>query len=255
MEANAWGKRAAIAIVVLAILVGGVYITCRVTTSPPKTPRVVYKLPEKQDSNQRKALLDQGARYQWKRVGKLAAEPNDYRGVNDPVHSSTAPDTLETEETWDNSAPKIWPEANQNDRQINYDKTYDTLIGVTMEMATLLAEIKRIDEEIKEVVGEWKRNVRDPKNPTEEEERLGREMKEETRPLAEEREQLDGSLNSFVNEIATAVPGAIQTESFGAYKSRVSIDYGHIRSSLGAPPEEYDAHLTAFFATFARWMK
>ena len=98
-----------------------------------------------------------------------------------------------------------------------------------------------------------KRNVRDPKNLTEEEKRTIAEAKEELGPMFEAREELNESLGSFVEDVASAVPGALRTQSYGAEKQRLSFDYGQIRSALGAPPERYNAQLSEFFTSFEYW--
>ena len=79
------------------------------------------------------------------------------------------------------------------------------------------------------------------------------ELKEEMGPMMEAREELNKNLGSFVEDVASAAPGALRTESHGAYKQRLTFDYSEIRSALGAPPERYDARLSEFFASFEYW--
>lgn len=101
---------------------------------------------------------------------------------------------------------------------------------------------------------EWKRNVRDPKNPTAEEkaelEEIG-SVKEESGDLWSDYNSLASEL---ISEVEAVAPGAIQTSSqdYGAKGTvnTVSIDYDQIQSEIGSPPEEDNSDLAEFFADF-----
>ena len=113
---------------------------------------------------------------------------------------------------------------------MHYDKTYDTLIGTTMEMRLVLDEIEAVDEEIKSIWEDWKRNVGDPKNLTAAEKEYAIELKVYSQATYEKRQELTELLESHISEIDATIPGAIQTESTGKPSvSRVRLDYEHIR--------------------------
>ena len=71
--------------------------------------------------------------------------------------------------------------------------------------------------------------------------------------MFEAREELNDNLGSFVEDVASAVPSALRTESHGPHKQRLSFDYSQIRSALGTAPERYDGNLSEFFASFEYW--
>ncbi len=163
-------------------------------------------------------------------------------------------DTVETQSTSANSAQKVLPEASQNNSAMDYDETYDTFISITKKVKQTKAEMARVGEEMEWAYGEWKRNVRDPKNPTAEEKA---ELGEEVTPLRVEHAELSSDLNSLadelVSEIEAAASGAVQTESEDTPRgtlNSVSIDYEHIQSELGSLPEADEANLAEFFAGF-----
>jgi hypothetical protein len=137
---------------------------------------------------------------------------------------------------------------------MEYHESYNTFIGITKNITQTKAEMDRLVEEMKWMYGEWQRSVRDPKNPTEEE----KAELDEIGPMKVEYGELRRDFNSLAKELGSEVeavaPGAIQTESqdFGPKGTRntVRIDYEHIQSELGSPPEENDAVLAEFFADF-----
>jgi RNA polymerase sigma-70 factor (ECF subfamily) len=167
-------------------------------------------------------------------------------------------DAVEIHPNSANSAHNILPEESQDHSKMYYDETYDTFVGITKKIILVKKQMAPIDEELKRLTGEWKRIVRDPENLTEEEKRLILEMKEYSRPMWEERQELGRHLHSLVNElfneIEAAAPGAVQAESKDTPKGTVDyvrIDYERIRSALGALPEKTDSYLAEFFAGFA----
>ena len=184
---------------------------------------------------------------------KAAATPSDDRSESEFSQSNSVSDRDETEERFDAIEFEEWAEEEQYEELTAYDKIYDNLYSTTTRIQSVMKQIERIDEEVERVFGEWKRNVRDPKNLTEEEERTIAEAKEEMEPMFEAREELNESLGSFVEDVASAVPSALRTQSYGAEKQRLSFDYGQIRSALGAPPEQHNTQLSEFFASFEYW--
>ena len=163
-------------------------------------------------------------------------------------------DTVETQSTSANSAQKVLPEASQDQSKMEYHESYDTFISVTKEIKQTKAKMDSIEEEMDRMYGEWKRRVRDPKNPTAEEKA---ELGEEVTPLRVEHAELSSDLNSLadelVSEIEAVASGAVQTESEDTPRgtlNSVSIDYEHIQSELGSLPEEDEANLAEFFAGF-----
>ena len=253
MQTNKWTTRAVIGIVVLAIVVAGALIVRRIAASSDETPRVVYQLPETRNSEQRKQLLNRLTRAQVRRVPKAATSQTDDRSETESSQDNSAPDRDDTGERFEAPEFEEWEEGDQDDEGPAYDKRYDDLVSATTRIQSVLKQIERIDEEVERVFGEWKRNVRDPKNPTAEEARAIAEMKEVTAPMMAAREELNESLGTFVEDVASTVPSALRTEYYGADKQRVSVDYGQIRSALGAAPEQYDARLSEFFASFEYW--
>ena len=147
-------------------------------------------------------------------------------------------------------------EESQDQPEMEYHESYNTFISITRNIAQTKAEMTTMDEELERLVDEWKRSVRDPKNPTEEEEHLTNEMK--TNPMWGEREELQSDFNSLANELISEVeavaPGAIQTESqdYGdkGTSTIVRIDYNQIQSELGSAGERIGGHLSDFFADF-----
>ena len=258
MQSNKWTTRAAIGIVILAIVVVGTLIVRRITALSDKTPRVVYQLPETRNSEQRKQLLERITRAQVRRVPKAATTQTDDRSKSETIQSNSELDSIKTQESFDNSEAQKFDEAEQNEGQIDYDRRFDTLMNVTRKMEVILAEAKPLNEELDRMLNKWSRNIRDPENLTEDEVRQGEEIKEEVDFMMEALQELNDRLDSFIEKIASAVPGAVRTESFAlnsqpvSNMQRVSIDYQYIRSALGTPPEEYDAHLSEFFGTFHR---
>ena len=253
MQTNTWTARAAIGIVALAILVAGGRLVRRMIASSDDTPRVIYELPKTRNSEQRKEILRRITRVQARPAPKPAETSSSAPSETDSIQTRSVTDPDESEERVEASDFEDWEEDEQDEERRDYDKRYDDLIGATTKVQSVLEQIKRIDEEIDRMEREWKRNVRDPKNPTEEEERAIVELKEEMGPMMEAREELNKNLGSFVEDVASAAPGALRTESHGAYKQRLTFDYSEIRSALGAPPERYDARLSEFFASFEYW--
>ena len=246
MQTNSWTTKAVIGVGVLSIFVGGALIVRRITASSDESPRVVYQLPKTRNSEQRKQLLQRITRAQVRRVPKAAATPSDDRSESEFSQSNSVSDRDETEERFDAIEFEEWAEEEQYEELTAYDKIYDNLYSTTTRIQSVMKQIERIDEEVERVFGEWKRNVRDPKNLTEEEERTIAEAKEEMEPMFEAREELNESLGSFVEDVASAVPSALRTQSYGAEKQRLSFDYGQIRSALGAPPEQHNTQLSEF---------
>ena len=253
MQTNSWTIKAVIGVGVLSIFVGGALIVRRITASSDESPRVVYQLPKTRNSEQRKQLLQRITRAQVRRVPKAAATPSDDRSESEFSQSNSVSDRDETEERFDAIEFEEWAEEEQYEELTAYDKRYDDLASAATRIQSVIKQIERIDEEAEQVFGDWKRNVRDPKNLTEEEKRTIAEAKEELGPMFEAREELNESLGSFVEDVASAVPSALRTQSYGAEKQRLSFDYGQIRSALGAPPERYNAQLSEFFASFEYW--
>lgn len=253
MQTNSWTTKAVIGVGVLAIIIAGALVIRRITASADDTPRVVYQLPKTKNSEQRKQLLERITRAQVRRVPETAAAKTDDRREveTSQTHSATEPE--ETEGRFDAAEFEEWAEEKHDEETPAYDKRYDELFNVATRIQSVMKQIERIDEETDRVFGDWKRNVRDPKNPTKEEEQRITEMKEEMAPMFEAREELNESLGSFVEDVASAVPSALRTESHDPYKRRLSFDYSQIRSALGAPPERYDGHLSEFFASFEYW--
>lgn len=252
MQTNSRTTKAVIGVAILVILVAGALVVRRITASADDTPRVVYQLPKTKNSEQRKQLLERITRAQVRRVPEAAAKTDDRREVKtSETHSAPEPD--ETEEHYDPAEFEEWAEEVLDEEEASYDRRYDDLVNVAAKIKSVMEKIERIDEEVDRVFGDWKRNVRDPKNPTKEEEQRITEMKEEMAPMFEAREELNESLGSFVEDVASAVPSALRTESFGAEKQRISFDYGEIRSELGAPPDRFDGQLSEFFAEFEYW--
>ena len=252
MQTNSWTTKAVIGVGILAIIIAGALVVRRITASSDNTPRVVYQLPKTKNSEQRKQLLERITRAQVRQVPEAAAKTDDRREVEtSETHSAPEPD--ETEEHYDPAQFEEWAEEVLDEEEASYDRRYDDLVNVAAKIKSVMEKIERIDEEVDRVFGDWKRNVRDPKNPTKEEEQRITEMKEEMAPMFEAREELNESLGSFVEDVASAVPSALRTESFGAEKQRISFDYGEIRSELGAPPDRFDGQLSEFFAEFEYW--
>lgn len=261
MQTNSRKTKAVIGVVVLALLVAGALIIRRITASSDETPRVVYQLPKTRNSEQRKQLLEQITRAQVRRLPKASATQTDDRRESESSQNNSATDSIETQESIDNSGTEGFDQAEQNEGQIDYDKRFDTLMSVTRKMEVILAEAKPINEVLDRVLSEWSRNIRDPENLTEDEIRQGEEIKDEVDSMTEELQELNERLDAFIEEIASAVPGSIRTESLAAdlqqlgNMQRVSIDYQYILSALGTPPEEYDAHLSEFFGSFYHWRR
>ena len=253
MQTNSRTTKAVIGVVVLVILVAGALIIRRITASSEDTPRVVYQLPKTRNSEQRKQLLERITRAQVRRVPKTTAAKTDDRSDMETDYTRSAPEPEEAEGRFDAADFEEWAEEKHDEETPAYDKRYDELFNVATRIQSVMKQIERIDEETDRVFGDWKRNVRDPKNPTKEEEQRITEMKEEMAPMFEAREELNESLGSFVEDVASAVPSALRTESHDPYKQRLSFDYSQIRSALGAPPERYDGHLSEFFASFEYW--
>ena len=253
MQTNSWTIKTVIGVAVLAFIVAGVLVVRRITASSDETPRVVYQLPKTRNSEQRKQLLERITRAQVRRVPKPATAKTSDRSEMETEETRSASEPDETQERFDIAEFEAWMEEEQFEEAPAYDKRYDDLIGAATNIKSVMNQIKRIDEETERVFGDWKRNVRDPKNPTKEEEQRITEMKEEMAPMFEAREELNDSLGSFVEDVASAVPGALRTESHGPHKQRLSFDYSQIRSALGTPPERYDGHLSDFFASFEYW--
>lgn len=253
MQTNTWTVKAAIGIVALVIIVASALIVRRITASSNETPRVVYQLPKTKHSEERKQLLERITRAQVRSVPKAATTQAEDRRESESGQSSSAAESDETEERFDADEFEEWAEEEHDEEAPTYDKRYDDLISATTNVQSVMNQIKRIDEETERIFEGWKRNVRDPKNPTKEEEQRIMEAKEDMAPMFEAREELYDSLGSFVEDVASAVPGALRTESFDADKQRLSFDYSEIRSALGAPPERIDAQLSEFFASFEYW--
>lgn len=253
MHTNSWTTKAIIGLGLLIIIVAGVFVVRRITASSNETPRVVYQLPKTKNSEQRKELLKRITRAQVRQVPKADTTKTNDRREMETDQTRSAPDPDETEERFDAAEFEEWAEEERVETALTYDKIYDDLFSAATKIQSVMRQIERIDEETERIFGDWKRNVRDPKNPTKEEERAIVEAKEEMAPMFEAREELNDSLGSFVEDVASAVPGALRTESHGPDKQRLSFDYSQIRSSLGAPPERYDGHLSEFFASFEYW--
>ena len=253
MQTNTWTTKTIIGVAILVILVSGVLILRRITASSDKTPRVVYQLPKTRNSEQRKELLKRITNAQVRRVPQAAMTPTDDRSEDESSQSNSGAGVIERQERSETSEFGEWEEEEQDEEAPAYDKRYDDLYSATTEIQSVMNQIKRIDEETERVFGDWKRNVRDPKNLTKEEEQRIMEAKEDMAPMFEAREELYDSLGSFVEDVASAVPDALNTESHGPDKQRLSFDYSQIRSVLGAPPERYDGHLSDFFASFEYW--
>ena len=253
IQANKWMTRAAIGVAALAILVVGALIIRRIIDSSDTTPRVIYELPKTKNSEQRKELLKRITRIQMRPAPKAAEAPTADRNETESGQTRLESDPDETEGRVETFELEEWEEDELGEERNPYNKRYDDLISASTRIQSVLEQIERIDEEMERMEGEWKRVVRDPKNPTEDEERAIAEMKEEMGPMMEAREELNENLGSFVENVSSAVPSALRTESFGPYKQRLSFDYSEIRSALGAPPERYDAHLSDFFTSFEYW--
>ena len=145
-------------------------------------------------------------------------------------------------------------ETSQNQPKIEYHESYNTFVSVTKKVKETKEERDRIRKEMDWLVAEWKSNVRDPENPTEEEKA---ELGEEVTPLRVEYAELDSDLNSLANELVSEVeavaPDAIQTESEDTPRgtfNTVSIDYAQVQSELGSSGEEIGGYLSDFFASF-----
>ena len=145
-------------------------------------------------------------------------------------------------------------ETSQDQPKMEYHESYNTFISVIRKAKETKEERDSIKKEMDRLVAEWKRSVRDPENPIEEERA---ELGEEVTPLRAEHAELNSDLNSLadelIDEIEAVAPGAIQTESEDTGRgilNTVSIDYEQIQSELGSPPEEDDADLADFFAGF-----
>lgn len=253
MQTNSWTIKTVIGVGVLAIIIAGALIVRRITASSDDTRRVVYKLPKTRNSEQRKQLLERITRAQMRSEPKAATTQAEDRRESESGQSSSTRESDETEERFDADEFEEWMEEERDEEAPTYDKRYDDLISAATNVQSVMNQIKRIDEETERVFGDWKRNVRDPKNPTKEEEQRIMEAKEDMAPMFEAREELYNSLGSFVEDVASAVPSALRTESFGAEKQRISFDYGEIRSELGAPPDRFDGQLSEFFAEFEYW--
>ena len=253
MQMNSWTTKAVIGVGILAIIIAGALVVRRITASSDNTPRVVYQLPKTRNSEQRKQLLERITRAQVRRVPTAATAKTNDRGEMEMSQTRSAPELDETEEYSEASEFEEWAEEEQDVEEGSYDRRYDDLVSVATKIKSVMEKIERIDEEVDRVFGDWKRNVRDPENLTKEEEQRITEMKEEIAPMYEAREELNDSLGSFVEEVASAVPSALRTESHGPEKQRLSFDYGQIRSELGVPPERYDGQLSDFFASFEYW--
>ncbi len=150
-------------------------------------------------------------------------------------------------------------ETSQDRPKMEYHESYNTFISVTKEIKQTKAERDRIRKEMDWLVAEWKRNVRDPENPTEEEKA---ELGEEVTPLRVEYAELDSDLNSLASEIVSEIeavaPGAVQTVSEDMLRGdvvftvdSVSVDYDQVQSELGSAGEKIDGYLSDFFASFA----
>ena len=145
-------------------------------------------------------------------------------------------------------------ETDQDQPEMEYHESYNTFINITRDIAQIKSEMDRVERELNGMYEDWKRNVRDPKNPTAEE----KAQLEEIGSVKEESGDLWGDYNSLASELVSEVeviaPGAIQTESQDfagkGTSTIVRIDYNHIQSELGAPPGENGAVLAQFFADF-----
>lgn len=148
-------------------------------------------------------------------------------------------------------------EISQDHPEMEYHEAYDTFIAIAKERAIVKAEMAPVNEEVKRLTDEWRRNVRDPKNRTEEERLVG-EMRENFLPMWEEYQRLSSRLSSLTdslfNEIEAAVPGAVQRESVDTPNGTADVtrvDYEQVRSALGALPEEHDTYLAELLTGFA----
>ena len=253
MQTNSWTTKAVICVGILAIIILGALVVRRITASSDNSPRVVYQLPKTRNSDHRKQLLERITRAQVRRVPPAAAAKTSDRREMETSETRSTLEPDETEEYSDASEFEEWAEEEQDVEEASYDRRYDDLVSVATKIKSVMEKIERIDEEVDRVFGDWKRNVRDPENLTKEEEQRIKELKEEIAPMYDAREELNDSLGSFVEEVASAVPSALRTESHGPEKQRLSFDYGQIRSELGAPPERYDGQLSGFFASFEYW--
>ena len=150
-------------------------------------------------------------------------------------------------------------EASQDKPKMEYHESYRTFVSITKKVKETKEERDRIRKEMDWLVAEWKRSVRDPENPTEEE---NAELGEEVTPLRIEYGKLDSDLNSLANEIVSEIeavaPDAIQTKSEDMPRGdvvfivdSVSVDYDQVQSELGSAGESIDGYLSDFFAGFA----
>jgi RNA polymerase sigma-70 factor (ECF subfamily) len=170
--------------------------------------------------------------------------------------------TVEVSPTLVNSNEKILPGDSKGQQKMEYHEIYDTLVHVAKDILLVKKQMEPLEEELKRLANEWRHNVRDPENLTEEKERMTLEIKEYSRPTLEELKELDGRIdylaNSLINEITMAAPGAVRRESKDTPKGTLNyirIDYEHTRSVLGPLPDEYDAFMVEFFLSFANYSK
>ena len=145
-------------------------------------------------------------------------------------------------------------ETSRDQSRMEYHESYNSFISVTKKVKETKAEKDRIEEEMEWRVAEWRRSVRDPEDPTEEERA---ELSEEVTPLRVEHAELNSDLNSLADELVSDIeavaPGAILTKSEDTDRGILntgSIDYDQVQSELGSPGERIGGYLSDFFAGF-----
>ncbi|MDE0299064.1 MAG: hypothetical protein OXN17_10560 [Candidatus Poribacteria bacterium] len=261
MQANSRTTKAVIGAAFLAIIIVGALIVRRITASSGDSPRVVYQLPDTRNSEHRKQLLERITRAQVARTSKTLPAQADDRHESDSSQVNPVADSIETQESNGNSGTQAFDQAEQNGGQSDYDERFDTLMSVTRKMEAILAEAKPINEKLDRILNDWSDNIEDPENLTEDEIRQGQEIKDEVDSMADVLQEFNDRLDALIEEIASAVPGSIRTQSLDAElhelgtMQRVSIDYQYIRSAIGTPPDEYDSHLSNFFESFNHWRR
>lgn len=138
-----------------------------------------------------------------------------------------------------------------------YHETYDVVVGIVQNIEQVLGKIEGIKAEMDRLVSDWKLSLAESgREPTDDD---YMEVKTVTAPLWQNQQELNGKLNASLDKLDVAVPGAVRRESVEIGEKEgvvytedvVRIDYEHIRSTLGAAPEEYDIYLADFAESFS----
>jgi len=207
-------------------------------------------------TSDKQVVTDKGEEEGWNALKEVLDEVAETPDTKTTTRQSGTPQsvTLQSETPKTTSSRAEDSETSQDIPKKEYHESYNTFASVTKNIKQTKVEMDRIEKEMEWMVAEWKRSVRDPENPTEEEKA---ELGAEVTPLRAEHAELNSGLNSLANELVSEIeavaPGAIQTESLDTPRGTidtVSIDYDQIQSELGSSGEKTDGYLAEFFAGF-----